>query len=962
MPNPHKRQRNGGAGAVVAPAASAEQPAAGPSKPSTSAAPAHTPRLFAPFRALGLVTDHVPYAMFVHTPQGALATPTVNITTSVGKSWLMWDAARMTLVFAGPDAGAQINSLAMTGTEIFASAGARVIKYHRGKETGSYLSPDQSTLGKILIFGDELLVLKEDGSGLLVYDLSSKQLRNQITFHTSFTATQLMHPSTYLNKVLIGSQQGELQLWNVRTCSLIHTFPHPTPASPSPITTIVQSPAIDVVGVGYLDGSIRVLDIKHGDLVMQMKIEDGSVAGLSFRMDGPPILASASSTGSLATWDLSKGGRVLHVVRGAHDQSVTGLQWVAGQPLLISSSADNSVKQWLCDSPTANPRILKFRGGHHAPPTCIRYYGEDGKQILTAGRDRSLRYTSVVRDSRSFELSQGSLIKKAIGLGVTVDHLKYPQITSISSSSIRSKDWEDIVTAHADDAVARTWRVQEKRLGPWAFEVEDGIVQTVCVTACGNFALVGSSIGEIRMWNLQSGKERRSFSLTGPAAGDSKPKIIVQSKAAKARAAQAKADGEKSKKSIQAVTGLVTDALNRTVVASTLEGKLYFFDFHTTALLHAVQLSTSITALSLNRDSGLLSMTCDDLVVRLLDIETRRIVRELRGFKGRILDVVFSPDSRWLIATSLDSTIRTFDIPTGRLVDAFRTASIATSLTFSPTGDFLATAHVDSVGIHLWANKAQFTDVALRHLPEEEDVPEVGLPSVQGLAEDAAIEGIEAVGAPEFTDIYTTPDQLTEGLLTLSLMPRSRWQTLLNLETIKQRNKPKEAPKAPEAAPFFLPTVSGLETKFDLSAANDEKNDADASKSQRLDLPSGWLESEFTKRLTREDEDGEYNAFFEYLKSLPPSTLDMELRSLLSLEHLSAFLSALVGRLRSHRDFEAVQAIMSVFLSVHGDLLIANEELSEKVRLLRDEQGRESKRLRELVGYSLGTLGFLRGT
>lgn len=64
-------------------------------------------------------------------------------------------------------------------------------------------------------------------------------------------------------------------------------------------------------------------------------------------------------------------------------------------------------QQWLFDSPTAVPRLLKFRGGHHAPPAVIRYYGEDGKQILTAGRDRALRYTSVVRDSRSHELSQG---------------------------------------------------------------------------------------------------------------------------------------------------------------------------------------------------------------------------------------------------------------------------------------------------------------------------------------------------------------------------------------------------------------------------------------------------------------------------------------------------------------------------------------------------------------------------
>jgi U3 small nucleolar RNA-associated protein 21 len=71
-------------------------------------------------------------------------------------------------------------------------------------------------------------------------------------------------------------------------------------------------------------------------------------------------------------------------------------------------------------------------------------------------------------------------------------------------------------------------------------------------------------------------------------------------------------------------------------------------------------------------------------------------------------------------------------------------------------------------------------------------------------------------------------------------------------------------------------------------------------------------------------------------------------------------LTALIGRLRSHRDFEAVQAFMSVFLSVHGDVLIANGELRERLEVLRDEQKKESGRLLELISYSLGTLGFLR--
>jgi U3 small nucleolar RNA-associated protein 21 len=127
-----------------------------------------------------------------------------------------------------------------------------------------------------------------------------------------------------------------------------------------------------------------------------------------------------------------------------------------------------------------------------------------------------------------------------------------------------------------------------------------------------------------------------------------------------------------------------------------------FFDFHTQSLLHTLILPSSCSSITLQRDSGLLAITCDDLVVRLVDIETYRIVREMYGFSGNVLDLAFSSDSRWLMTTSLDSVIRTFDIPSGRLVDAFRTASVATSIAFSPTGDFLATAHVDSVGVYLW--------------------------------------------------------------------------------------------------------------------------------------------------------------------------------------------------------------------------------------------------------------------
>lgn len=33
----------------------------------------------------------------------------------------------------------------------------------------------------------------------------------------TFDVSAMMHPSTYLNKVLLGSSQGALQLWNIKT-------------------------------------------------------------------------------------------------------------------------------------------------------------------------------------------------------------------------------------------------------------------------------------------------------------------------------------------------------------------------------------------------------------------------------------------------------------------------------------------------------------------------------------------------------------------------------------------------------------------------------------------------------------------------------------------------------------------------------------------------------------------------
>lgn len=86
------------------------------------------------------------------------------------------------------------------------------------------------------MFGSRILALTEDGTHLLVWDMASQgklesiitliaqaaytapiELVNSIEFEADFTATHVLHPATYLNKVIVGSSQGDLQLWNIST-------------------------------------------------------------------------------------------------------------------------------------------------------------------------------------------------------------------------------------------------------------------------------------------------------------------------------------------------------------------------------------------------------------------------------------------------------------------------------------------------------------------------------------------------------------------------------------------------------------------------------------------------------------------------------------------------------------------------------------------------------------------------
>ena len=118
-----------------------------------------------------------------------------------------------------------------------------------------------------------------------------------------------------------------------------------------------------------------------------------------------------------------------------------------------------------------------------------------------------------------------------------------------------------------------------------------------------------------------------------------------------------------------------------------------------------------------------------------------------------------------------------------RCIDHFLLPKSCVSLTFSSNGSFLATAHVDDLGIYLWNNQSLFTQVSLRAL-ESDYVPKMTPLPGSAVRRSTAVEQ-EAVSDIPDEEEFASPEQIADSLVTLSLLPDSRWKNLLNLDAIK---------------------------------------------------------------------------------------------------------------------------------------------------------------------------------
>lgn len=466
---------------------------------------------------------------------------------------------------------------------------------------------------------NKIFVGSQDGS-IQIWNISTAKLLYTILPAASdYGAVTALEPTPALSLLAIAYESGRVVVHDVRADKGIVSL-NAGGSSESPVASLsFRTDGLGAGEDGQKAGVMATASKDSGDITFWDLNGGGRKMGVLRGAHGPPSSAHRNISGGINRIEFLPGQAVL--LTSGLDNSLKS--WIFDEtpfspiPRILHSRSGHA-------APVSRLQFL---------PTDADGADAGGKWLLSASQDRSLWGWSLRRDGQSAELSQGNIRKKAKKMGIlsnglssldsslSLEDLKAPKITCMACCLNRDggmgampgtstiwghggkgrnnagtaesgiTGWESVMTGHEGDKVARTWFWGRKRAGRWAFETGDGapvtvrsrcvcwvpsnFLQSVAVSPCGTFALVGSAAGGIDMFNLQSGIHRQRFPARLTPNQAKKLKLrqegdVLEEQLPDEPQKFARGQG----KHTRAVTGLVVDSLNRTVISCGADGRV----------------------------------------------------------------------------------------------------------------------------------------------------------------------------------------------------------------------------------------------------------------------------------------------------------------------------------------------------------------------------------------------------
>jgi WD40 repeat protein len=546
------------------------------------------------------------------------------------------------------------------------------LREHGAKVASAEFSHD----GKFIVTRtmDNKVRLWDAGSKKIVKELSENNGSNSATFS----------PDGKL--IATGGTDGVVRLWDGASGAPVRELQGHTAL----VHRALFSPDGNYLVSVSDDNTVRVWKPATGEAVKVLKGHTAGVSEVTFSPDKIHFATEAADEkGIIWSFD-SDNGKVLDGLTGTKaalafspDGKLLATEGGPGTELGALPEGDYPATVW--DVATGK---MKFRLGGHLDYIASVAFSPDGNAIVTSSGDSTARLWT----------ADGQLVKELRG------H------TRPLSGALFSPDGKFVVTASADNTV-RVWDSLDGKLIS-VFRGHSQAVNNVAFSADGQFIVSASDDQTARLWPFHP--------------GDGATISTIESWDHSA-----------------AVTSIACSPNGSEMAATTRDGKLWLdgvgmqrsvpftYLVDRSAKVANARFSPDGQSIATTRGSSGVIYNIDALRAFVDSTRSEFIYKEapppsadkklrlsepdgvrLEGHTADINSVAFSPDGRFVVTASADTTARVWDATTGAVAGELRGHSKSVnSASFSPDGRFIVTASDDAT-VRLW-DAARFTFVKM---------------------------------------------------------------------------------------------------------------------------------------------------------------------------------------------------------------------------------------------------------
>ncbi len=385
-------------------------------------------------------------------------------------------------------------------------------------------------------------------------------------------------------------------------------------------------------------------------------------------------LVSSSDDNSLRQWDLSTGECLREFI--GHSSGVSSCVLSADGRYMVSGSWDKSLRQW--DLSTGE--CLREFIDHQSSVTCCAL-SADGCYLVSGSNDRVLR---------QWDLSTGVCLHEFIG------H------TSAITSCTLSVDGRYLVSGSHD----KTLRQWDMRTGECLREFigHSERISSCTLSADGRYLVSGSFDKTLRQWDMSTGKCLREFMkhshFVTSCALSADGRYLVSGSGDKTLLQWDLSTGECLREFISHsyITSCTLSRDGRYLVSGSGDKTIWLWDLNGGECLREfIGYSSYVTSCALSKDSCYLVLGSSDKNLRLWDLSKGNFLREFIGHSSSVSSCALSTDGRYLVSGSFDRTLRLWELSSGECLREFiGHRAMVSSCVLSADGRYLVSGSWDN--------------------------------------------------------------------------------------------------------------------------------------------------------------------------------------------------------------------------------------------------------------------------